>query len=1292
VTVDLLPLAPAQEGLYFHALLDRDSTDRYVVQCRFRFAVDADGAALRDAATALLARYPNLRACFRHRGARQVVQLVPERVALPWAETDLRASAEPEAELATLLAADARRGFDVTRPPLLRCLLVRLPDRAELVLTAHHILLDGWSMAIVEYELGALYERRADLPAAPLFRDYLRWVHGRDQGEALAAWRSALTGATPTLLAGSGPAVASASGEVETGVYRLELPRAGTGALHAGARTLGVTVNTFVQAAWALVLARGTGADDVVFGTVVSGRPPELCGVESMVGMLANTVPVRVTLRPGEPVAGLLRRIQDEQARLAAHQYLPLSELQALAGAGTLFDTVLAFENYPRRVRAAGSTYAIATTDTTHYPYTLVLRDGERLSLRLTYRTDVVPHGVAALVAQRLAHVLTRLAEHPEAEAVALDVLPPAEHRLIERVAVPRSERGPGGARGVGELFAAQVARTPDAVAVDTVDGAITYRELAARVDQLAAGLRALGATAETPVALPLRRSIDLIAAQLAVLTVGGCCLPLDPGQPAERLARLVRVAGARLAIGVPVPGLGVPVRTVAQLAAATAPVRRPVGHEPAGRPDGAAIVFFTSGSTGAPKGVVLTHANLLSFVADRRFGPGRTLQHSPQTFDASCFETFVPLLRGGTVVVAPDGPLDPRTLGALLRRLRVDTLWLTAELFRAVADLAPDALAGLREVWTGGDVVSAAAVRRVRSACPQLRVVNGYGPTEATTFATCYPVTGDTPTNVPIGRPLDDTGVQVLDARLRPVPVGAVGELYLTGGGLARGYLGAALTAERFVAVPGRSGERMYRTGDLVRRTLPGDLEFVGRADSQVKIRGYRVEPVEVEVALDGCAGVRRAVVRAAPGPDGGKRLEALLELAPGTSLADVRAELAGRLPAHLVPDVFREVGPIPLTAHGKLDRRAVPVPVSANGSVPAPKSFREATLCDLFAQTLGVPTVRPDTDFFAAGGHSLLALRLSAAVEGALGVRVPLGTLFTARTPARLAASIHERPRAGAFSPPPNVGALPPPPPRAGAFSPVLVLRGGAGVPLFCLPPVTGVGWRYAALVTHLPAGQPVYALQCVGSPRSAGLGAIVDDFLDLVRELRPHGPYALIGWSFGGIVAYELAERLRRAGEPVAVCGVVDAVPPGTPGVLADADAVRDEQEALSILRRFADPPVDCGPRPWRRADVFAAVRSAAGPLRGATVGRLDALVDEWVHRMQLLREHRITPSTLDIELFVAAGNGLPAEAMTQAWRRTGVSVRTHLLDGTHDDVLRPAQARAIGAVFEPMLRRC
>ncbi|WP_188316851.1 amino acid adenylation domain-containing protein [Solihabitans fulvus] len=1253
---DVLPLSPAQEGLFFHALRHEDGPDPYLVQARF---LVAHGVPIRDGVTALLARHQNLRACFRHERLDKPVQLVPLDVTVPWREVE-------GGDVPRLLAEDRALRFDLTRPPLVRGTLVRGDERDELLLTFHHILLDGWSLPVLERDLAALCAGDPLPPPVP-YRQYLAWLHRQERGPAEAAWRDALAGLESPVLLGTSADPGDPADE--PAVLDVELPAGLTAALGRRAAECGVTLNTLVQAAWALVLARTTGTSDVVLGAVVSGRPHDLPGVEQMVGLFINTLPVRVRLRATESVRDLVARIQDEQLRLAPHHHVRLAEVQRAAGVGELFDTVLAFENYPRTAAPTETGVRLVDAhDATHYPVTLAVVAGERMLLRLSCRRGIAPEVLAA----RTQRAFEELAGDPGRRVGTLDVLPRSERdALLAAGAGPAREAT--GAATVPARFAEWVAAAPDAPAVRAAEGQLSYAELAAESDAMAARLAAAGVRRGDTVAVVLPRSLSLVVAQLAVLKAGACYLPLDPAQPDDRLARLLESAGTRFAVAD--KGLRSPesVRVLGLTDDGDAPAAAP---GPVG-PDDAAYVMYTSGSTGEPKGVVAPHRAVVELAADSAFRGGahqRVLFHSPHTFDAATYEVWVPLLNGGTVVVSRDDAVTPDVLKRVLPDEGITALWLTAELFRTIAELAPEVLGAVREVWTGGDVVSPEAIALVRAHCPETLVVNGYGPTETTVFATAG--------TEGIGRPLDNTAAHVLDPWLRPVPDGTVGELYVAGSGLALGYLRRPdLTAERFVADPhGLPGAVMYRTGDLVRRVPSGALDFVGRADDQVKVRGYRIEPGEIEAALAGCPGVVRAVVAARRSPAGGKTLAAYLVLADGAELDAVRAQAARALPRHLLPSTWTRVDTVPLTPHGKVDRAALPEPEQTSTAGRRPQLGREAALCALFAETLGLDTVAPDTDFFTLGGHSLLALRLASRVESALGVRVPVAALFESSTPAALA----ERLGGNGF--------------QGDGLAPIITLRaGGDRTPLFCVHPGSGLGWSFAALLPHLAPGRPVHALQ---TPAAQGHRDLPDTLAELaaqhvarLRAVRPHGPYLLIGHSFGGLLAYEIATQLRAAGEEIGLLGVLDTMPKPQDVTERPLDPAEIAREAHAVFLRHAAPEAPIPSGQHARAETLALIRGGQGIYAAFDDTALDTLLDACGNHIRVGRAWRPAPFDGRLTLFSATRDTNPSEgtdAKVAAWRHVATDVDVHELDCGHRNVFDPGPAALIGAVLDTAVR--
>ncbi|MFI5532892.1 amino acid adenylation domain-containing protein [Kitasatospora sp. NPDC051853] len=1055
-----LPVSPLQEGFFFHAALDGGAQDRYLVQEVLELAGEVDDERLGGALRTVLERHPLLRAGFRQLPDGRVVQRIAPLGELPWrvVESGPAAAGAVDGPLEAALAEDRAAGFDLGAPPLLRATLLRTPGRTRLLLTLHHIVADGWSVALVLRDLLAAH-RGAPLPPVPSPDGYLGWLATRDREAARAGWSTALAGPLePLKLLGEAvdaPAPAPAHGTVA-----VRLPAELTAGLAGFARSHGLTLSTVLHGAWAVLLGALTNREEVVFGTTVSGRTTEVAGSAELVGLFSNTVPVRLRLRPEEPLAALLARLQEEQSALLDHQHLGLAELQRIAGGGELFDTLVVFENHPAAALDGSPAEdgpritGVEVRDTVHYPLALIVLPGEQLELRLKYDGSRITAAGTAALAARLTALLVTVTTAPELPPAAVDLLSDRERYQL---AALNATAHPVPATTLPRLIAEQTARTPDAPAVVFAGSTLSYAELERRAERLARWLRGRGIGPESHVAVALPRSAELMVALLGVLRSGAAYLPLDPDHPAERLAATVADAGTRTVVttaGVALPELpGVErllieeieeIEEAEEIGDGPSPV---VAPEAAG-PDHPAYLIYTSGSTGRPKGVAVTHraiVNRLAWMQDRYRldATDRVLQKTPSSFDVSVWEFFWALCEGATVVLAePGGHQDPAYLAALVRAERITTLhfvpsMLTAfvQAARSVAD--PGWAVSLRRAFASGEALGGEAVRGWAEVSGGVPLHNLYGPTEAavdvTHFETHFetraeagtaageerPVAGEGP--VPIGHPVWNTRLHVLDSFLRPVPEEVAGELYLAGVQLARGYHDRpGLTAERFVADPfGGPGERMYRTGDLVRRRPDGALEYLGRTDRQVKIRGHRIEPGEVEAALAALPGVSRAAVIARDGALLGYAVPSAAVL-PGTALdgAALRAALAEVLPAALVPQAVLPLAELPLTPSGKLDQRALPDPVPTADRATGrrePRSELERALCAVYAEVLRLPEAGPEDDFFVLGGDSITSIAVATRARE-LGLPVGPREVFTARTPAGLAALLPEPPSTGA------------------------------------------------------------------------------------------------------------------------------------------------------------------------------------------------------------------------------------------------------------------------------------
>ncbi|GLQ87765.1 non-ribosomal peptide synthase/polyketide synthase [Dyella flagellata] len=1027
---DILPLSPLQHGFLFHALYDRQARDNYVQQLVFTFEGALDASALRTAAEALLARHANLRAAFVYEGLEQPVQVIPRSVALPWRELSLDAQG-----LAMWLDEDQRRRFDCAAPPLLRfALLHEGSDKHHLVFTHHHILLDGWSMPILLQELFELYRHRGDgrqLPPVTPYRDFLRWLTSRDRSAAQAAWREALDGLEEPCRIAHAPAAAVASK-----VLRESLPADLSAKLMQQAKRLGVTLNTLAQAAWAILLARLSGQDDVVFGITLSDRPAELAGSAQMVGLFINTLPLRLRLDASESIGALLQRLQRQQADLLEHACLSLSEIQRLSGHGELFDTVMVFENYPvdaQMVEAQGAAMRIGFHshhggDSTHYPLGLLVAPGERIKLGFSYRPDIYDEVDIRQFAAGYARILEALVEQPERMVGRIDVLEDSLRQQLLHDWNATAANVPD--LTLTRLLEQRVAQAADAIAAICETRALSYADLNEEANRLAHELIARGIGPEAIVAVALPRSLESVVALLAVLKAGAAYLPLDLNHPHARLrsmlddarpAALIAHAAIAAELGQSdiVIALDAPTLQQALLQASSHDPRDEERRRPL-QTMHPAYLIYTSGSTGKPKGVLVAHRQIVhSTLAREAFYPRvESLLLLPSlAFDASLGAILHTLATGGTLVLpAPGLERDPHALATLVEQHRIEA-WLSGPaLYRSALEGADTRLRPLKRVVLGGEPIPAGLLERHAALGLEATIYNEYGPTEATVWSTVAELPrGAAGGSNSIGRPIANTRVYVLDNALQPVWIGAVGELYLAGEGVARGYLQrAALTADRFVANPFEPGARMYRTGDVVRYRRDGQLEYLGRSDQQVKIRGHRIEPGEIEARLLAHAWVREAAVIVREDMPGHKRLVAYLAMASSADsselLAGLREQLAGGLPDYMLPSAYVVLAALPHSVNGKLDRKALPVPADdalLREQYTAAQGEIEQSVATVWQEVLGLAQVGRFDNFFALGGDSLLAMQVMERLRRQ-GLDVEVRALFAASNLAELAASL--------------------------------------------------------------------------------------------------------------------------------------------------------------------------------------------------------------------------------------------------------------------------------------------
>ncbi len=1001
------PLTPMQEGLLFHAIYERGSR-AYHEHMGVELEGPLEQAVLRRAFETLLSLHPVLRTTFVWSGLEAPLQRVRRDAVLPWEEHDLSALApdEKQAKLSSILGADRSRGFDLTAAPLLRVLLIRMSTDAHLlVLSVHHLLLDGASFHLLLQEVfrcyDALHRGRPFVPEPrPSFHDFIGWLRKQDVSAAEAFWRNELEGidgATPLVLE---PPEQPASGFAE---HQLTLSSEETSRLVACAREHGLRRSTIIEGAWALLLGRRAGTRDVVFGITVAGRPMELEGASSVIGMCINTIPLRVQTGGG-PAIEWLRELQAAKKRMERHAHAPLAQLQRWSGIrppSRLFESLVVFQNMlpVEELRSSETGLHVRRCwedEETPEPLTLVVLLGRSYSFRLIYDRSRFNAVDAAGLLDQLHALLTGIIDSPARPLASLALVREQERALVLRD-WNRTEQELGSPTCLHALIEEQAARTPDAPAILDERGTLTYRELDQQANQLAAGLGLRGVEPETPVGVLIERSRDRVLAQLAVLKAGGAYVPLEPELPPERIAFYIRNARIRHVITRRQLRERLPENTEAlafdELAEATVPEAAAPRRQD---PRSLAYVMFTSGSTGEPRGVMIPHAAAVNHARwmgaqCSLSGSDKMLLHTSFGFDVSVWETFGPLTRGACLVVArPDGHRDPGYLVQMIATHGISDLQTVPVLLQALLEEPGiERCAGLRRVLCGGEVMHRSLVQRFFARLPGVTLYNLYGPTETTidtTYYACSP--GESRPGVPIGRPVGNAQLYILDRELQPVPPGVVGELYIHGAGLARGYIGKPeLTAERFLPCPfaTQGGARMYRTGDSARWLPGGIVEFVGRRDHQVKLHGQRIELGEIEAALRRHPAVRDAVVVLHDKP-GGKRLGAYVvradAQAPEEWAAELRAFLRRCLPEHMVPAAFLFLPRFPLLPSGKVDRRALPAldPSRSDRAVVPPRNPVEEQLARIWAEVLHVERVGVHDNFFELGGDSISSIQVVA------------------------------------------------------------------------------------------------------------------------------------------------------------------------------------------------------------------------------------------------------------------------------------------------------------------------
>jgi len=1172
--VDGYPLSPVQREMFFHWLLDRHSgTDIEQIVGDLHEHIDPDR--MERAWQHVLDTFGALRTSFAWETLSVPLQRVEPHATLALTVEDLRslASHERAHRVGEFLESDRHEGFDLSHAPLMRVKLFRLADaHVRIVWTFHHILSDRQAFEIILNEAFASYAGETTGAAADRpYREYIEWV-GRQVPEAARRfWRAKLEGFTaPTPIPADHP---PSPGREQFGQRRVRLSAEISGRLREMVARDRLSLNTVILSAWALLLARYSGESDVVFGATKTTRRGTIPDAESMVGLFLATIPVRIKVDHDQSVAELLKQVRAEWISLRGFEHLPLVDIRQVTevpASEPMFESLVVYEDqqFGARLNAQGGPWAnrhFSILAQPNVPLTLLVHGDDSLMLQLEYDTRRFESATIDRMSGHLETILASWSQDTSGPLWRTPMLTVGERKTILEEWNDTAREYPRDVP-LAELVETQVARTPDAPAVTSGSETVSYRELNARANRLARELRRHGAGPDVPVGLAVERSIEMMVALLAVIKAGAGYVPLDPMFPRDRLAYMMedselRVLVTQSRVRSSLPEFG---GVVLDLDAPTWDGNDASDLAVAVAPEALAVVIFTSGSTGRPKGVQISRGALLNLLWSMRewlalTASDRLLAVTTISFDIAGADIWLPWLVGAHIVVASRvAAADGAQLRGLIERHDVTFLQATPVTWRQLLAEGWTGKADLQAVCTGEAMPPEVAA----GVAPLVgRLWNLYGPTETTIWSTGVAVR-EAAERISIGKPVANTQCYILDEHRQPVPIGVPGELYIAGDGVAIGYLKRPdLDTEKFLADPfsTRPGARMYRTGDQARYLADGTIECLGRTDHQVKIRGFRVELGEVESVLRSYPGVRQTVVVAREDTPGERRLVAYVvpERAP-LAPAEMRAHLKTSLPDYMVPSVIVNLEAMPMTANGKIDRRALPVPgldaVARSAATVSARTHVEKQLGEIWEEIFDRPQIGMTANFFDLGGHSTLAVRMMARITRVFGKQLSLNALLESPTIAQLAKHVEDAGRA------------------LGRHTLVSIQAAGSRPPIFWIPGGAALGlFRLRNIVTQLGPEQPVYGLGSTHPETLADVESVEQRsrmYLELVRRVRPHGPYCFAGFCAGGLVAYEMAQQASADGEAVVFVGMIDSSFPRYPARRLDRMLVKAQRLRYQI----------------------------------------------------------------------------------------------------------------------------
>ncbi|WP_406501803.1 amino acid adenylation domain-containing protein [Streptomyces sp. NBC_01590] len=1292
---DVYGLSPLQFGMLFHSLEDTSDTRPYMVQMTEEVEGAFDEALFAQAWQQLVDRHSILRSAFVWEGVSEPVQVVQRKAPVPFAVRDLRGLPDQEQRLDAFLAEDWERGFDLSRAPLVRVTVLRTAEERRFVVWSfHHILLDGWSVQILQKELFALYRRLLDgtpaaLPPTVPYRRYIEWLNAQRGDASADFWTNYLAGITePTDLH-----VDRDTGDTGVGEFEVHASPDLFAQARDYARSQRITMNTLVQGLWSILLSRYSRRDEVLFGSTISGRSIALPGVDSMMGLFINTLPVRGRLTGELGVSDWLRDLQDEQLEMRQWEYCHLVDVQknsSIPRGEPLFRSILVFENYPVVQKPSdfpeGLTRRLVNcVERTGYPLTLVASAGRALEFRFVYDRNRFDAATIERMAGHLRTLLESVVAAPEGRIGELNMLTARERQEI--LVDWNGSTGPyPDTATIHSLIEDRVTTDPDSIAVTHGAEQWTYAQLNARANQLAHHLRTTGITPDTLIAVCLDRSPELIATLLGILKAGAAFVPLDPDYPTDRITYMVEDADAPLIITSTQHSDRLPTgtpRLVVDTEWPDAPIDNPV---PLATPDDLAYIIYTSGSTGRPKGVALEHRGVVNYLhwCDQNYPveePGGigTILYSSVTFDLTITALFLPLIQGTQLAIPhtqPDQTAFDAAIDLILTNTPISFLKATPSHLEILATHlnTQNATHHITTIVAGGEnLTPTLAAQLLDTSTTTTTISNEYGATEGSvanvmSLTTTPDPNGHTTT---LGRPITNTTTYVLDHHNQPAPIGIPGHALLGGICLARNYHNRTdLTTQRFTPNPLHTPNdpRTYHTGDLLTWRPDGTLEFIGRIDNQIKLRGYRIELGEIENALNTHPHIHTTTITLREDTPGDKRLTAYITTTPGSNpnSDELRTHLQHQLPNYMIPATYVTLDQLPLTPNGKVDTKALPAPGTHRPDLATtyttPRTNTEHVITTIWSDILGIDTIGIHDNFFELGGQSISAVRVASRVREA-GLPIALQQIMRHPTVAELAAVLDA--------------------PETGAAGGLVVLLSSEADPtlprLFCVHPGGGSTHPYKALAQRLAGAFTVYGIQAPGLDASEspllGFEAIADRYWREIRRVQPEGPCTILGWSTGAVIAHAMGVRAPQA---VAALLLLE------PAVTGDDQQDRFQRHA-EVYRRVNAL--------WQRG------QDESGVQRACTEGEMKRLapemnieeaaitLDEWLPYSVLETEVRslaayrpvrsAAPATLFVSDTVREGSGdeVPQARYITHWRELypmGLDIRP--MPGRHMEMVK------------------